>query len=220
MSIKNVFRYNQSCDIAIRLNRYFEWLDSLGKPCTEIEKSVKERYRYYLEDVRYSVDLPEFVFGDIKSPVLLVAYISISCPLCKKLYRDLADMLQQDRFNDVAFCIKPFAVTGLEEVLVLMQQKNMLDQFLRALVPVKERITMPIVNRIVDSLGVSLSDLKRSQDSLSTKNYLDSSRAEAIRNGVSVTPTFFINGKRYSGYKDARWVIDAVEYELEKSGGK
>jgi hypothetical protein len=30
-----------------------------------------------------------------------------------------------------------------------------------------------------------------------------------------MTPTFFINGKRYRSYKDPQWVVDAALYEYE-----
>jgi protein-disulfide isomerase len=40
-------------------------------------------------------------------------------------------------------------------------------------------------------------------------------RKEGERVGVTVTPTFFIGGKRYRSYKDPQWVVDAALYENE-----
>jgi hypothetical protein len=41
------------------------------------------------------------------------------------------------------------------------------------------------------------------------------SAREGVKNGVTVTPTVFINSKRYRSYKDPRWIVDAALFEYE-----
>jgi hypothetical protein len=43
----------------------------------------------------------------------------------------------------------------------------------------------------------------------------EASALEGESNGVTVTPTAFINNKRYRSYKDPKWIVDAALYEYE-----
>ena len=47
------------------------------------------------------------------------------------------------------------------------------------------------------------------------KNLLSAAEIK-VQPRSKVTPTFFINEKRYSSYKDPQWVIDAALFEIEK----
>lgn len=49
---------------------------------------------------------------------------------------------------------------------------------------------------------------------------LKKSREEAIKNNVQISPTLFVNNRRYRSYKDPQWVIDLVEYEYNKKNLK
>jgi protein-disulfide isomerase len=49
----------------------------------------------------------------------------------------------------------------------------------------------------------------------SIRQRLEAFRKEGEINEVTVTPTFFINGKRYRSFKDPQWVVDAALYEYE-----
>ncbi|MFW5960226.1 MAG: DsbA family protein, partial [Chitinivibrionales bacterium] len=66
------------------------------------------------------------------------------------------------------------------------------------------------------SIGISKRYFETLIESSGVKDLLDSSSAEARRNRVKVTPTFFINGKRYRSYKDPEWVVDAALFEYKQ----
>jgi hypothetical protein len=156
---------NDKCGESIRIQKFTQWLDSIGKPCSTIVKDNSLRNRVQ---------------------------------------------------NDIAIYVKPFSTTVLERAFVAVGKWQKQNDLVRMLVPVKTRIDLPLIFRITDSLGIPENELSESLQNKTVITYVDSSRAEALRNGVTLTPTFVINGKRYQGYKDARWVLDAAENELEK----
>ena len=87
---------------------------------------------------------------------------------------------------------------------------------MKALARVEQRITTGIVLRTADSLGMKRSELEKSLKDSALLAAAEASGQEAVRNGVHVTPTIFINGRRYRSYKDPQWVVDAVQFRYDQ----
>jgi hypothetical protein len=204
-----------NCDIASRLLSFSHWMDSLSRPCSTIVGDLKTRFAYFEDTVRFPIDLSGVSFeGPADAPVRIVLYVSLSCPVCKWLYCSLSDSLKAGRINEIALYVKPFAVTPLERVFAVVQKERKQNELFHSLALVKERVTQEMVLRIADSLGISRQTTEKLSHSKAIADFVASSHSEAVKNGVTVTPTVFINGKRYHSYKNPRWVIDAAEFEL------
>jgi protein-disulfide isomerase len=81
---------------------------------------------------------------------------------------------------------------------------------------VETRPDQKLLQHLADSLGLPSRQFGRAMRSDSLIAALDEWGREGRALGVTVTPTFFINGRRYHGYKDSRWVEDAAQYERER----
>jgi protein-disulfide isomerase len=217
-TIDTLVHKGNRCDMANRLNSFARRLESLAIPCSTMVEEVKIRYMGYKDTIGFRIDTSGLVFeGAADAPVKIVAYVSMSCPLCKRLYRDLTDSLKSNnRSGKIAIAVKPFSTSLLDRALVAAQKWKKQGKILRALAPIKDRLTMETIMHIADSLHIPLAAFKKEIENDCTRSIAEMSRVEAVLNGVTVTPTFFINGKRYRGYKDARWVLDAAEYESLK----
>jgi protein-disulfide isomerase len=193
-------------------------LESKDKPCSTIVKDIATRYEFFKDTVRYPIDYSGVAFeGAPDAPVKIVMYVSLSCPLCKRVYHDLTDSLKVgDRSKKIAVCVKPFSQSQLEHALVATQKWNKQSEFLRTIAQVNDRITMEIVTLTIEKLKIPLAAFNEEINAKKTLTRVEASRAEALNNGVTSTPTIFINGKKYTGSKNAQWVIDAAEYELLK----
>jgi 2-hydroxychromene-2-carboxylate isomerase len=53
-----------------------------------------------------------------------------------------------------------------------------------------------------------------------TREKLVASKKEGIANGVEETPTLFINGRRWVGDLELGELVDAVEEEMDRLGGR
>jgi len=219
--LRSLVAAGNDCMTATRLLEFARWLESVEKPCSTIVSDVGARYASFRDTAVFPIDYSGVSFiGRPEAPVKIIAYISMSCPLCKKLYREIADSLvSPGRSDRIAFGVKPFAATQLEQALVAARNWDRQPRLLLALAPVTERITMNIVLKAADSIGIPAADFKRRIEDNQVAAQVAASRAEAIGNGVTVTPTFFINGKRYAGYKNSRWVVDAAEHEAQSAAG-
>jgi hypothetical protein len=216
-TLEMLMKHWEPCALASRLAPFALWMDSLAKPCSTMISDLKTRYAYFEDTVRYSIDYTGVSFeGAADAPVRIVAYISMSCPVCKLIYSDLSDSLKNGRMHKMALYVKPVPATPLEYALAAFQKEHKQDALLRELAPIRERVDMPMILEIADSLGVPRQKVEQLSQSKAIMDYVASSRAEAIKNGVTATPTFFINNKRYRSYKGPRWVIDAADFELDK----
>jgi protein-disulfide isomerase len=195
-----------------------QWLDSLAKPCSTQIAEVRKRYAYFEDTVRHPIDLKDVpCVGAADAPLHVVLYVSLSCPVCKWLYCALSDSLKNGRIRDMALYVKPLSATPLEHILVAIQKEHKQDELLRALAPVKERVSEEMVLRIADSLGISRGAIGKLSRGKPVVDDVASSRAEGLRNGVTGTPGVFINGKRYHCNLNPRWVMDAVRFELARA---
>jgi len=211
---------NQDCDIAARLRVFAQWLESHDKPCSTVVKDVEMRYRYFIDTTRCPIDYSGAAFEGLPTaPVRIVVYVTMSCPLCKRLYREVTDSIHARGLAEkIAVCAKPFGDTPLEYALVAAQRWQIQGTLLRALAPVKQRIDLQTVMHVIDSLGIPRREFSSRMQDRDVAALVKASRDEALANGVTVTPTFFVNGKRCQGYKDACWIVDAAEYELRHRG--
>ena len=155
--------------------------------------------------------------GNPKSPVTIVAYISSTCNLCKHIVSLLYESVNTGTLKGKAkLMAKPFG-TGIGDIAFFVANDD--GKFWELLMKMKDVKTRYKENDIIQMLENIGIDSNRSIKLLKYKKFkelLTASRTEGVKNGVKVTPTFFINHKRYSSYKEPQWVIDAALYEYEK----
>ncbi len=195
------------------LDQFRMWLCSKGKPCSEIDSAVFRRYKLFLDTNRHNLPTDGYqLYGNSKAAIKVVIYISITCPLCKRLYNELLDSLQTHQSGkDVAVTAIPFTNNEADRLYSALFKWGKQVAVLRALQPVKERVTPERVLSITDSLGVNKDELLNHAHSKEIIALTARSRDVGIAAGVKVTPTFFVNGVRYSSYKDIRWVLDYID---------
>jgi hypothetical protein len=205
------------CRMAAYLAPFAKWLVSKGKTLDECEKDCIARSECMASTKRFTIDLSDMpVAGDGKAPVSIVMYMSAMCPLCKylaaEMYREVTTGALKGKATLLA---KPFTSgTGDRALLAADHYKKYWD-YIIALNSVKMRPDEPILLRVADSLGMPKAAFKNLLIDTAIGQRLEGFRKEGERNEVTMTPTFFINGKRYRSYKDPQWVVDAALYEYE-----
>ncbi len=206
-----------ACLLSTKLEKFKKWLIEHNKTDSVITAEMEKRYHTMVDTSVYSIDTAGVVFeGAPSAPVWIVAYVSMSCPLCKRLHKELYDSITEGSLaGKVRFGIKPFTVNTLNTALAAIGRWHGQASLLNALAPVKERISMERVLQITDSLKIPRDDFLDACNSSSVLLYAKSSYDEGVRNGIFFTPTFFINGHRYQSYKDAQWVVDAIDFQYQ-----
>lgn len=222
ISLEKSLEQKPPCRLAEYVAPFAKWLVGKGKTLDECVKDCGARCECMTSARHFKIDLLDApVAGDRHAPVSIVVYISAMCPLCKylasEIFREVTTGALQGKARLVA---KPFTAGPGDRALVAAGHFNKYWDYIIALNNIKMRPDEPILLRVADSLGMGNAAFnKLLADSLIMKK-LVGFREEGEKNEVTVTPTFFINGKRYRSYKDPQWVVDAALYEYEelKSG--
>jgi protein-disulfide isomerase len=155
--------------------------------------------------------------GSASAPVTMVIYISGTCPMCKRVIDEMHKEVTAGALRDKArLVVKLFTTNTVDKTLLAANEYGKFWPFVAELAQVKQRITTDDLMRIILKLGIPAAKMAELSESRAVGEKAETSRAEALRNGVKETPAVFINGHRYEGYKHPAWLIDAVDYECER----
>jgi protein-disulfide isomerase len=223
-SLDSCIKMNKSCEIARRLNLFSKWLDTVNgaKPCSLVVNEIQKRYQTLTDTVTCKIDLRNVpMAGSTNSKINLVMYVSATCPLCKKVYKDLYQSVTNGELkNKARLGIKVISASAPNLALLTAAHFGKQSQLMLSLHDIKERISMEHIIKKCAEIGIPADSLNAYMNSASIRTLAEVSVSEASVNGVKYTPAFFINGKPYHSYKDPQWVIDAVLFEYDKLVGR
>jgi protein-disulfide isomerase len=155
--------------------------------------------------------------GDRNAKITITAYISANCSLCKKVVIPLNMAVTKGPIEKKAILyLKPILPDISNMALIAAQKMGKFWEYYFSLEKEKRRLNEKILLLKAKKLKLPLKEFKKMLYDEEIKKILQENKSEAIRNGVEITPTLFINNRRYSSYKNPQWIIDLVEYEYEK----
>jgi protein-disulfide isomerase len=217
LSLAEGLEHKPPCRMAVYLAPFARWLVAKGKTFDETIKDCAARRDGMDTGARFPIDLTAIpIAGDETAPVTIVVYISAMCPLCKYLTSDIYREVTSGALKGKArLSAKPFSAGVGDRALLAAAYYGKYWDYIIALNNIKMRPDVPILLRVADSLGMPKDAFEKLLADTSIMQNLASFRKEGERVGVTMTPTFFIGGKRYRSYKDPHWVVDAALYENE-----
>jgi len=156
--------------------------------------------------------------GDAPSGVItLVVYSDYLCPYCQRL-RGVIARLRKVLGERLAYVFRHFpnerAHPGAEFMSRAAEAAGRQGRFWEMhdwLYDYARPLTPELVIDFARSLGLDMDRFQRDLDSEETKAHIRDDREEAMRNGVTGTPTFFVDGLRYDGAWDFHSMLEALE---------
>lgn len=154
----------------------------------------------------------DHALGRDRADLTLVEYGSYACPYCRAANEEIAKL--RDRFGDrlrYVFRQRPLTDNDLaRRAAEVAESADDEDTFWRAHVELMTRsqaLTEDDLSAVVGDLGLTPDDL---DTAARAKARVDADVESAHRSGVRVTPTFFINGRRYDGPWDESSLAEAM----------
>jgi protein-disulfide isomerase len=212
------------CPAAPRLAAFTKWMDNARQQDgtkkysnEQIIEMLKDRDEMYATKRKYNVDHTGWpVDGDPKAPVTISVYFMGTCPMCKTNYAILYREVTAGRLKGKAKMISKPLVAGTPNlILMAAYQMGKFSEFMLALAARGGRVDEDMLNAIADELKLDKTTLKKISEDPALKKRIELVETEANKNGVTHTPYYFINGRKYNSVLDAQWVIDAIDFELE-----
>lgn len=218
-----------TCALAVRLAENICRRVAAGQDETRIGRSLSRRARSMVgggAPAAIAVD-PATSVGHENAPVTLVVYACARCPYCSKLVPALVQEVRAGRLEGRARLIfRTFPIRGHEgstEAGLAFTAAAELGRFWEFLLhsyqhfdefaPSRQREWAVAVGLDGDAFVARAADP-------ATRDRLVASKKEGIANGVEETPTVFINGRRWVGDLELGELVDAVEEEMDRLGGR
>ncbi len=155
--------------------------------------------------------------GGARGAMTLVMYGDYLCPYCRDLRLVLA-RLREALGDRLTYVFRHFpnervhpgaelAARAAEAAGAQGRFWDMHDAIYAAALPIGEAELL----RLAETLGLDLARFEAELPSQEAGRRIDADRADGLRNGVTGTPTFFVNGLRYDGAWDFYSILEALE---------
>jgi NhaA family Na+:H+ antiporter len=161
-------------------------------------------------------DRLDHILGSPDAAITLVEYGSYACPYCRAANERVAEV--RDQFGDrlrYVFRHKPLLGNPLARPAAeLVERATDAERFWAAHVKLMTRsevLTADDLIAVAEDLGVTDDDESLVQEALLlARARVAADEASAAASGALITPTFFINGRRYDGPWDESAFADAM----------
>lgn len=157
----------------------------------------------------------DHVLGRNDAPITLVEYGSYACPYCRAANERIAEV--RDQFGDrlrYVFRHKPLAGNPLARPAAeLVELARDAKSFWRAHVSLMTRsevLTADDLVAVAVDLGVRQGQAADQETAERARARVDADEESARESGALITPTFFINGRRYDGPWDDSAFAEAM----------
>jgi protein-disulfide isomerase len=160
-----------------------------------------------------------------KAKVTVVEFADFQCPYCTVISPILEDLVRA-RKDRVAFVWKHFPVRGHERAIpaaVASEAAARQDRFWAIHdVFYENRFDLDDddIEEYARRVGIDLARFRKDLADTSILKKIEQDKVEGLKLRVKGTPTIFINGKQYFGYKDAAELADRIEEELDIVEGR
>ncbi|MGB8433999.1 MAG: Na+/H+ antiporter NhaA [Burkholderiales bacterium] len=161
-------------------------------------------------------DARDHVLGPHDAELTLVEYGSYACPYCRAANEPIAAV--RSRFGDrLRYVFRHRPITGSEIARRAAELAECASSHKRfwdahiALMTRSETLTEDDLRKVTDDLGLVRAALGQTEEARKRATArVDADVSSARASGVTMTPTFFINGRRYDGPWDESSLSDAL----------
>jgi protein-disulfide isomerase len=169
--------------------------------------------------LRTPVNETDYLFGSMNAPIELVEYGDYQCPHCGRAHPIVKDLLQRVG-QQVKFVFRNFPLSKIHPqarmAALAAEAAGLQNKYWTMhdiLYENQKRLHHTALLEYAAGIGLQMDqftvDMER--EDLATK--VDSHFYSGMRSGVSATPTFFINGEKYTG----SWENDDLLQYLKSS---
>ncbi len=159
--------------------------------------------------------------GKIGAPVEIVEFADFLCPHCREATK-IVKALHEEYPDKVVVYFKtyPLSANPMSQIAAaaaaaahrqgkFWQMHDLMFENQRSLSPEK-------IDALARQIGLNMKKFKADMESPEVATYVTDDRNEGDKAGLTGTPTFYINGRRFLGQTTAGELAAAVEAELQK----
>ncbi len=198
-------------------------LSSKGKKPEEIKELIELRAKAMDSNAKvYEIDVKrEHLWGNPDSKVVLSVYLCGRCPYCSRHVPLLIHTLEKTPLKDqIAVNLRYFPIKSHDNstpAALAIEAAAQLGQAWPYLLKSYENFdafTLSQINVWAQEIGMDRDAFTSLMKDAATRSTVSKSKKEGLVNGVTTTPTFFINGRKIEGKFDVDSLVSILEEEL------
>lgn len=214
---------DDACKVPVFLADEVCRLASKGKKADEIHKTLENRARTMNPEtpaVSIAMD-PKLVWGNPEAKVVLSVYLCGRCPYCSRHVPQLIHALEKTDLKDkIAVNLRYFPIKSHENstpAALAIEASARLGQAWPYLIMSYENFDSFTLGKITEwtaALGMDSAKINELMKDSSVRAAVSDAKKEGLKNGVTTTPTFFLNGRKLDGRFDVDTVMSILDEAL------
>lgn len=176
------------------------------------------------EPRRYEVSSDDDpALGPEDAPILLIEFSDFSCPYCRKWHTETFPILMSSYPNQIRFVYRDLPVVGGGEVGLLAAEaascagdQGSYWEYHDSLFSGRYGLSREAYVQYAADLGLDTTALAECLDTGYHEREVLDDRDDALRIGVSSTPTFFVNGIPIVGAQSTEIFVQLIDAELKE----
>jgi protein-disulfide isomerase len=218
-----------TCALAVRLADNVCRRVAAGQDEARIRRSLSRRARSMLGGGESAViDLASApVLGPKNALVTVVVYACARCPYCSRLVPALVQEVRAGRLQGrVRLAYRIFPIRGHESstegglAFTAAAEMGRFWEFMLYSYQHFDEFSVDRQREWAVEVGLDGEAFVARMADPATRERLVRSKKEGVANGVEETPTVFVNARRWAGDLEVDELVDAVEEELDRLGGR
>lgn len=154
--------------------------------------------------------------GSADAPVTIVEFTDYGCPYCRRHALEVLPLLLDSLSHEIVYFVRHFPIPALTrnaiDAAVAAEcafRQDRYWEYKRALQEELEGFQQQRLRAHAAAVGLDGEEFNRCTDDVGVRQIVELDILDGWESGVTGTPTFFINGRRFQG---ARSLVDLLEY--------
>lgn len=223
-TIEKCLKKQAPCKLAQRLADEVCGQAAKGKSAKEIKHLLDQRSTVMMNLSKPSTIeiLPEHVWGNAGSKVVLSVYLCGRCPYCSRFVPELISALEKANLKDkVAVNLRLFPIKSHEnstQAAIAVEAAAKLGKgwpFLLNLYAHFDSYSAELLQTNAMEAGLNVDEFNALMQDSAIRNKVVLSKKEGLTNDVESTPTFFLNGRKIQSAFDVDTMLSMIEEALD-----
>jgi protein-disulfide isomerase len=225
-TVAKCLKKKKPCKLAVRLSNEICLRVKKGQDEGKILGALDKRAKSMMPGAKvYTIDTSalDTWAGEASSKVVLTAYVCARCPFCAKIIPKIHKMVTNGRLKGkVKVHVRIFPIKSHKDSVpgaLAMAAAAKGGKFWPYLLKLYKAFDSYSVDKLVPwakDVGLGGKEFKDVMGAAETRKLVEASKKEGLKNGVEGTPTFYVNGRKYTADHSLEFFTDALEEEYDR----
>lgn len=162
--------------------------------------------------------------GSPAAPVTIVEFTDYGCPHCRRHATEVLPRLLEDYGDTIRYVIRHFPIPALTpnalnaaDAVECAHLQGLAWEYREALLAEPDTLTDAVLRARAGAGGLNVSSFAECFETHTTRPVVERDILDGWEYGVTGTPTFFVNGRRFRGFRSWKELEHYVEFAMDET---